>query len=100
MLLTGLAKKKGVGSALVSEMMRAFERLGVDSVACVAWQYHDPKHGEVENIKGIMDAFGFERFASIADYWADELDSFICPKCITPPCRCQATIYFKSLKDA
>ena len=63
---------RGVGSALVRTLLDALAQAGVDSVACVAWQYHDAERGAVENVRGLMDSFGFHCCASIRDYWAEE----------------------------
>ncbi len=82
----------GIGSALTEALMNAFYQNGVSTVACIAWQY-----GKTENIRGVMQRFGFQCVKSIPDYWKDDPHPFICPACGSPPCRCQANIYFKSL---
>ncbi|AAU38009.1 unknown [[Mannheimia] succiniciproducens MBEL55E] len=82
----------GIGSALVRKLLESFKQAGLNSIACVAWQY-----GETENIRGIMQAFDFTCYEKIANYWLDDPEPFICPACGEPPCRCQANIYFRQI---
>ncbi|OOH84524.1 hypothetical protein BMT54_12160 [Pasteurellaceae bacterium 15-036681] len=86
--------KKGcrIGSTLVRNLLESFKQAGLNSIACVAWQY-----GETENIRGIMQAFDFTCYEKIENYWLDDPEPFICPACGEPPCRCQANIYFRQI---
>lgn len=75
-------------------MMQDFQEYKVNVISCVAW-----KHGVQENIGGIMKYFEFNSSIEIKDYWKKESEeeNFTCPICGTPPCLCQAKIYFKGV---
>ena len=84
------AQGQGIGSRLTKHLLEQLQQR-VSVVACVAWKY-----GETENIKGVMNAFEFKCYQEIPDYWVEDTD-FICPACGSPPCHCQANIYFKQI---
>lgn len=84
------AQGQGIGSSLTKYLLEQLKQR-VNTVACVAWKY-----GETENIKGVMNTFEFKCYQEIPDYWVEDTD-FICPACGTPPCHCQANIYFKRI---
>ncbi len=84
---------RGVGSRLVLDAVTHLQAWGCTSAFTVSWR---PSNGQPHS-GGVFRAAGFSEVATVEDYWADSSrsESFLCPSCGKPPCRCSAVFMIR-----
>ncbi len=84
---------RGVGSRLVLDAVTHLQAWGCTSAFTVSWR---PSNGQPHS-GGVFRAAGFSEVATVEDYWAESsrAESFLCPSCGNPPCRCSAVFMIR-----
>lgn len=85
-------ESQGVGTELVRHRLEWLAAMDVDGVVGISW-HRDTHHDS----RPLFETFGFDAVATVEEYYAVHEDA-PCPDC-DGSCRCDATIYARSLAD-
>lgn len=79
-----------IGTLLSKDSIEEFRARNVPTICTIAWK---SKNGT--NLEGVLKRLNFEKVLEIKDYWKEDSinNSFECPVCGEPPCRCSAEIF-------
>lgn len=88
------ARGKGVGSALVQQLLARLQSHGAQSCRVLGW-----KQGKTVNIQSVLLRAGFRQRSVLPLYWYHDSRSkgYSCPQCGHPPCCCTAVAFTREL---
>ncbi|MBL4716371.1 MAG: hypothetical protein COC01_07610 [Bacteroidetes bacterium] len=82
--------RQGIGNAIFTARITAVKELKADIIIIKVWET-----SAGIKLLSLLNNHGFERVATIPDYWKEESCkySYVCPECGSPPCTCNAVLY-------
>ena len=85
---------RGIGMQLVKNCLAEFAKREIPVVYSIGW--HSSKG---VNIGGILENCGFVKLTEVSNYWREDSlkRNYRCPDCGSPPCKCSAVVFAKSL---
>lgn len=83
-------RRQGIGLRMIKEGIKELKKNRCTICIATAWD-----SGAIESSPKLLEAIGFEKIATLKNYWEKEslIQGYECPKCGKPPCTCSAFLY-------